>query len=211
MKSPIIAVALSLAACLAGPALSGATMVRDLGQGLTYYRVHELPADQPSPATGRPGACVLDLRYAKSDAPSAVTLREWIKFNVTPHAPFFVLENAETDTALLAALPGGGQPGILVLAPVSKTVSPDIAVHVTGAQDRKAYEALEKGADVKSLLSDDPEKPRVDEAYLEKEHIADSEAPESASDKPAPPRPLTDPVLQRAVQLHRGLLALKRI
>jgi hypothetical protein len=211
VRSTFKAIALGLAAFLAPTLLCAATLVRDLGQGLTYYRVHELPADQPSPLTGRPGACVLDLRYAKSDAPSAVTLRDWIKFNVTQHTPVFVLENAETDTALLAALPGGGQAGILVLAPISKSVFPDIAVHVTGAQDRKAYDALEKGADIKSLLSDDPEKPRVDEAYLEKEHIADSDAPETASDKPAPARPLTDPVLQRAVQLHRGLLALKKI
>ncbi|HEY5227627.1 MAG TPA: hypothetical protein VIJ19_03745 [Opitutaceae bacterium] len=211
MRKTSKAFALFLAVSLARASMSGATLVRDLGQGLTYYRVHELPADQPSPLTGRPGACVLDLRYAKSDAPSAATLKAWIKFNVTAHTPVFVLENAETDTALLAALPGGGQPGILVLAPISKSVSPDIAVHVTGAQDRKAYEALEKGADVNSLLSDDPEKLRVDEAYLEKEHIADSDAPDTVSDKPAPPRPLTDPVLQRAVQLHRGLLALKKI
>jgi hypothetical protein len=186
-------------------------MVRDLGEGLTYFRVHELPADQPSPVSGRPGACVLDLRYAKSDAPSALTLRAWIKFNVTPHTPVFVLENAETDPALLAALSGGGQTGILVIAPISKSVSPDIAIHVSGADDRKAYEALEKGADIKSLLSDYPDKPRVDEAYLEKEHIADSEAPDSVSDKPDPPKPMIDPVLQRAVQLHRGLVALRRI
>jgi hypothetical protein len=187
-----------------------ATLVRDLGQGLTYFRVHELPADQPSPVTGRPGACVLDLRYAKADAPSAITLKAWITFNVTPHAPVFVLENAETDPALLAALSGGQQPGILVIAPISKSVSPDIAIHVTGTEDHRAYEALE-GADIKSLLSDYPDKPRVDEAYLEKEHIADSEAPESVSDKPDPPKPLVDAVLQRAVQLHRGLIVLRKI
>jgi hypothetical protein len=204
-----------LASCLglaALPALgTAATLVRDLGEGLTFYRVHELPADQPSPLSGRPGACVLDLRYAKSDMPSALTLKAWIKFNVTPHTPVFVLENAETDPTLLAALSGGGQTGILVIAPISKSVSPDIAIHVSGADDRKAYDALEKGADVRSLLSDYPDKPRVDEAYLEKEHIADSEAPDSVSDKPDPPKPMIDAVLQRAVQLHRGLIALRKI
>jgi hypothetical protein len=81
---------------------------------------------------------------------------------------------------------------------------------VAPEDDRKAYDALEKGADVRSLLSDYPDKPRIDEAYLEKEHIADSEAPEVPTDKPLPPRPTVDALLQRAVQLHRGLLALKR-
>jgi hypothetical protein len=193
------------------PCGRAATLVRDLGQGLTLYRVHDLPADQPSPQSGRPGACVLDLRYAKSDEPSAATLRAWIKFNVSVHSPVFILENPQTDPALLAALPGSSQAGLLVLGPISDKIAPDIAVHVTAEEDRKAYDALEKGALVASLLSDYPDKPRVDEAYLEKEHIADSEAPEFPTDKAPPPLPLTDPLLQRAVQLHRGLIALKRI
>jgi hypothetical protein len=121
-----------------------------------------------------------------------------------------VLENAATDPALLAALPSGGQPGLLVLAPIAAKLAPDIAVRVTAAEDRKAYDALEKGADVNSLLSDYPDKPRIDEAYLEKEHIPDSESPEVPTDH-LPPRPLTDPMLQRAVQLHRGLVALKKV
>jgi hypothetical protein len=82
---------------------------------------------------------------------------------------------------------------------------------VSPEDDRRAYDALEKGADVQSLLSDYPAKPRIDEAYLEKEHIADSDSPEIPTDKPLPARPLVDAMLQRAVQLHRGLLALKRI
>jgi hypothetical protein len=195
-------------ACL--PLTAGASIVRDLGAGLTYYRIHRLPQDQPSPPAGRPGACILDLRYAKSDEIAASALRDWVKFNVSVHAPVFVLENAATDPALLATLPGGGQPGLIVLAPLSDKIGPDIAVRVTAAQDRKAYEALEKGADVTSLLSDYPDKPRIDEAYLEKEHIPDSESPEVPTDH-LPARPLVDPLLQRAVQLHRGLVALKRV
>ena len=203
------ALALCLFACL--PVGSArASIVRDLGSGLTYYRVHQLPQDQPSPPSGRPGACILDLRYAKSDEASAAALRAWIKFNVSVHAPVFVLENAATDPALLAAVPGGGQPGLIILAPIGDKIGPDIAVRVGPREDRKAYDALDKGADVKSLLSDYPDKPRIDEAYLEKEHIPDSESPEVPTDK-LPLRPLIDPMLQRAVQLHRGLVALKRV
>jgi hypothetical protein len=208
VKAKSIFSILLAAACLA-PALPGATLVRDLGKGLTYYRVHELPNDQPSPQSGRPGACIVDLRFAKSDEASASTLRAWIKFNVSVRAPIFVLENAHTDPSLLAAVTGSGQPGLVLLAPATDKVAPDITVHVSPAEDRRAYDALEKGAEVGTLLSDYPDKPRIDEAYLEKEHIADSEAPDVPADKAAPP--LTDRILQRAVQLHRGLLALKRL
>ena len=84
-------------------------------------------------------------------------------------------------------------------------------MRVAADADRRAYDALEHGASVESLLRDNPEKPRVDEEYLEKEHISDSDAPEVAEGKPSPPPPLVDSMLQRAVQLHRGLLALKKI
>jgi hypothetical protein len=130
---------------------------------------------------------------------------------VSVRAPIFVIENSQTEPALLAAIPGSGQPGLVVLAPITDRVAPDVTVPVSAADDKKAYEALEKGAEIGSLLSDYPDKPRVDEAYLEKEHIADSEAPDAPSEKAAPTPPLIDRLLQRAVQLHRGLLALKRI
>jgi hypothetical protein len=200
-----------LAACVLAHASVAATLVRDLGQGLTYYRVHEIPQDQPAPSGGRPGACVLDLRFARADELGASALKAWVRFNVSTHAPIFVLENSATDPALLAVFPAGGPAGLVVLAPASARIAPQIAVIVSPEDDRKAYDALEKGADVQSLLSDYPDKPRIDEAYLEKEHIADSEAPDLPADKPAPPRPLVDSMLQRAVQLHRGLLALKKI
>jgi hypothetical protein len=199
----------AVAACALAQAAAAATLVRDLGQGLTYYRVHEIPQDQPVAA--RAGACVLDLRYAKSDELGASALKAWVGFNSTAHAPIFVLENAQTDPALLAVFASRGPAGMLVLAPVSARLEPQISVIVSPEDDRKGYDALEKGADVRSLLSDYPDKPRIDEAYLEKEHIADSESPEIPTDKPLPPRPTVDAMLQRAFQLYRGLLALKRI
>jgi hypothetical protein len=183
----------------------------DLGQGLAYYRVHELPSDLPSPKSGRPGPCVLDLRFARADELAASALNAWVKFNASAHAPIFILENSETSASLRASFPGNGPVGVVVVAPVSDKVSPDISVQVAAAVDRLAYDAVEKGTLIGSLLRDNPDKPRIDEAYLEKEHLADSEAPDIESDKPSPPSPLVDAVLQRAVQLHQGLLALKRL
>jgi hypothetical protein len=206
-KRPILV----LATCALAHVAPAAALVRDLGQGLAYYRVHVIPQDQPAPASGRPGACVLDLRFAKSDELGASALKAWVTFNVSPHAPIFVLENSQTDPALLAVFPAQGPAGLVVLAPVSAHIGPRIAVIVSPEDDAKAYDALEKGADVQTLLNDYPEKLRIDEAYLEKEHIADSDTPDLPTDKPMPPRPLVDSMLQRAVQLHRGLLALKKI
>jgi hypothetical protein len=210
VKPIIRLLAAATAACALAHPAPAAPQALDLGQGLSYYRVHELPSDLPSTPSGRPGPCVLDLRFAKAGETAALALGAWVRFNVSPHTPIFVLENASTSPALLASFPGNGPPGLVVLAPASAGMRPDIAVRVAADVDRRAYDALEKGAPVESLLSDNPAKPRVDEAYLEKEHIPDSEAPDVAADKPSPPAPLVDALLQRAVQLHRGLLALRK-
>jgi hypothetical protein len=199
-------------AALAAPAPSWAVSIPlDLGHGLSYYRVHELPADLPPAPAGRPGACVLDLRFARSDGPGAGLLSAWVRFNASAASPIFVLENADTSPALIALFPGTGAGDVIVLAPASEKLTPTVAVHVDPADDRKAYDTVEKGAALASLLADNPAKPRIDEAYLDKEHLSDSEAPDIESDKASPPSPLVDAMVQKAVQLHRGLIALKRI
>lgn len=196
---------------LPAAAAEAAAEVRDLGQGLAYYRLHELPADLPRQAQGSPGARVLDLRFAKGDETGAAALRAWIAFNASAKAPLFVIENASTSAALKSSLSGNATAGLVLLAPDSAKLDVDVPVQVSAAADRMAYEALEKGVAPASLLADNPDKPRIDEAYLEKEHIPDSQSPEVPSDSTLPPRPLVDRLLQRAVQLHRGLLALGRI
>ncbi|HEY1764033.1 MAG TPA: hypothetical protein VGF85_03855 [Opitutaceae bacterium] len=201
----------TMAAALLVPFVQAASIPQDLGQGLTYYRIHVLPADLPSTPTAGPGACVVDLRFAKTDESAAAALKAWLKFNASPQAPIFVLENASTSPALLAAVGTGGPAGLLVIAPDSEGLAPDIAVHVSAEIDAKSYKALDAGTPIQALLKDNPEKPRVDEAYLEKEHLSDGDAPDAASDQQAPPGPLIDLVLQRAVQIDRGLLALKRL
>lgn len=203
--------ALSLAVCSLAVPAHGAAPGRDLGLGLSYYRVHELPRDMPGPDPAHPGACILDLRFAKAGEGDAASLAAWVRRAASVRTPIFVLENAKTAPPLLASLPGNGPTGLIVLAPLSARIGPDIAVEVSPESDQMGYRALEAGAPLESLLRDYPDKPRIDEAYLEKEHIADSDAPDIPTDKPLPPRPLVDLMLQRAVQLHRGLLALKRI
>jgi len=199
------------AACaLLGPAAAAAP-ARDLGRGLAYYRVHELPADLPAPPGARPGPCVVDLRFARAGEAGASALRAWVRAGATARTPVFLLENEATSAALRAALPGNGPAGLIVLAPASEGLAADITVRVTADADRGAYDLLEKGASLESLLADNPDKPRVDEEYLEKEHLSDADAPDVATGGASPPQPPVDAMLQRAVQLHRGLLALKRL
>jgi hypothetical protein len=199
------------AASLLTPSVPAAPVPRDLGNGLTYFRIHELPADLPSPPSGRPGTCVVDLRFAKAADPAAEALKAWLRFNASPRTPIFILENSSTSPALIAAVGSAGPVGLFIVAPDTAGLSPDFAVRVGADVDARAYKALDAGTPLEALLRDNPEKPRIDEAYLQKEHLSDGEAPDAASDKTAPPSPLIDLVLQRAVQVDRGLLALKKI
>lgn len=199
---------LTLALAIAASALPAAPASRDLGMGLSYLRIHELSKDMPDSA--RAGALVLDLRYAQSDAASAAGLGAWVKARASRKAPLFILENQETAKAIPASIPSG-LPGVFILAPASAGLNPDISVVVSPASDRQAYLAGDKEGPLDGLLRDYPDKPRRDEAYLDAEHLSDSDVPESEGDKKDPPMPLVDSLLQRAVQLHRGLLALRRL
>ena len=69
---------LGLALTLMAPGLA-APVTRDLGQGLLYQRVHQLPGDLPTDENERRHPCVLDLRYVGSDADSATALAAWLK------------------------------------------------------------------------------------------------------------------------------------
>ena len=218
----IPAALLALALPLLALATESARIERDLGQGLAYARVHSLPADLPA-APARLGALVLDLRYALSSSDGVTTLGAWLKFRASARTPVFVLVNGGTAPAVLEFLETADpMPGLLTLGAASSKFVPDVALRVSAATERAAYDALEHGTPVATLLTDNPAKPRHDEAEIAQEHAApsagsddDETGPEgsvSASPAlPAPPPPLIDTTLQRAVHLHRALLALKKI
>src|SRR5262245_34751309 len=73
---------------------------RDLGMGLAYYRIHQLPADLPASEGSRPPACVVDLRYARADAAGAKAFQGWLAVRVSQHSPVLVLANSDTDRDL---------------------------------------------------------------------------------------------------------------
>lgn len=186
---------------------------RDLGQGLVYLRVQKFPVDLPAKPTGRVPACVVDVRYASADTEAAAAFAAWVKARASPRSPVFVLANAETSAELLAVFARHERgSGIVVVGIERGTFRPDVAVNATTENERRAYEALEKGAPIASLLADNPNKVRNDEASLSKDRLAEASA-DAADDAMAgkkAPAPI-DPVLQRAVHLHRSLVALKKL
>ncbi len=196
--------------------LGAVPLERDLGQGLRYYRVRNLPADLPATAKegGKAPVCVVDLRFVEAEAEAATAFMAWARFRAKPRSPVLVLANASTSAALLRALAtrerGGG---IVVIGMPARQLEPDLPVKTSGEEERRAYDALEKNVPVSVLITDNPDKVRNDEASFSRERLADASAEaatEAVAPKGTPPPPL-DLALQRAVHLHRSLGALRRL
>lgn len=205
--------ALLLPAFVLAAALAGAPLERDLGQRLAYVRVKHLPADLPSQAEGKAPPLVVDVRYVEADSMAATTFAAWVRFRAAPQAPVFVLANAATSAVLLDALAQHG-PGCLTIGIPGGRFRPDSAVAAESGDERRAYDALEQGTAVEALLADFPDKVRNDEASLARGQPGAGETPaDPLPENPAPRRgaPLIDAALQRAVHLHRALVALKKL
>ena len=209
-------------------------LILDLGQGLAYHRAHSLPADLPAASPARPQPLVLDLRYTTGGPDAAITLAAWLKFRAVPRTPVFILANTETSSALRAAFAEREDtPGLIVLGLNAPDFTPDLALAAEPATERRAYDALTQPEALTTLITPTIAKPRNDEAALAAEWQPDRPgshpsltAPQPAdqgkrtttktaatpSDPATPtPPPLIDAVLQRAVHLHRALVALRQI
>lgn len=202
-------------------ALHSAPLERDLGEGLVYFRAPELPADLP-PAAKKTTPLVLDLRFATAGDHAATALDSWLRFRATRATPAFILINAETPAALLGVFAVlKSQPGLVTIGSSSDAFTPDIVISSPPEVERRAYDALPAGTAVQALIAENTDKTRVDEASIMRERadpffaaeppdLTDDEESE-ASKAPPPPAAPVDHALQRAVHLHRALLALKRL
>lgn len=200
-----------LASVLLIAAVHAAPLEKDLGFGLVYLRPRELPADLPPKPAGRVPPCVVDLRYAKSEGEAAGAFFAWLKERATTRTPVFVLANAETSLALVQPLvdkPRGS--GVVVVGIPSGKFRPHVAAAGSPEAERRAYDALGNGSPVAALLTENPDKVRNDEASLSRDRLAEAaaDAVDDAAGKPAPP---IDGALQRAVHLHRSLVALRKL
>lgn len=195
----------------------------DLGQRLTYIRLHRLPDDATilAAAWSLP-ALVVDLRYSTGNTAPSLSA----DLPARPRAaPLFVLVGPATPSEALAAL-RERVPALITLGLAAPGQVPDITLAVAPEADRRAYEALDSGASIDSLLGEKIAKTRFDEAALAHEHTGEAvtearsgsngavpaDAPPAGVPPPAAtPAEPKDAVLQRAVQLHRALLALGKL
>ncbi|MBK8475942.1 MAG: hypothetical protein IPL39_06415 [Opitutaceae bacterium] len=107
-------------------------------------------------------------------------------------------------------------PAILTLGYASPGFAPTLAVSTEPALDRAAVAALAAGRPARELIEEKLDKPRFDEARLARNHANgrrgdDAAPPDESKEPPASEVPVKDLVLQRAVFLHRALLALGRL
>jgi hypothetical protein len=191
-----------------------AAELTDLGQGLSYLRVHALAEAVKAAAT--PGALIVDLRYATADEASAAALKSALAGRPA-NAPIFILVSPATPGVLAPVI---SQSPAHTLGLAGSSPAPQVAVKTDAATDRRAYEAFEDGVPLEKLISGKIEKDRFDEATLVQEFKnGNPEAEPPPTPDPTTPKPegelakpavLTDRVLQRAVHLHHALLALRR-
>jgi hypothetical protein len=216
-----------------------ATDLTDLGQGLSYLRIHSAADADAALRKAAPGtgALVLDLRYATADEASATALKAALAGRP---ATVFILVSPATAPALIPVI--AAAPALALGVPGS-VPAPRIVVQGDAAADRRAFDAVDAGTELSKLITGKIEKERFDEASLVQEFkngndpapppTPDPTAPKTGEPKEAPaPLPgnpaergvsgtntgpatagnsaLVDRVLQRAVHLHRALLALRR-
>lgn len=222
-----LAFAFTLAVAACAPTALRAAAV-ELSPGLAYVR-GDTPPEEALKAL-EAGSVVLDLRFIADD--SVATLLSRLKtFRTHPKRIVLVLLSPETSAdarkQLAAILPGG-----ITLGRAAPDFKTDIVVTTPADTDKRAHDALRAGTPPEKLIVENAAKPRFDELALVREHRAGPEAPEpaataapadttpvapaadspAAATPPAKPAPvLIDSVLQRAVNVYRGLVAFKRL
>jgi hypothetical protein len=189
----------------------------DLGDGLVYVRVQTAATDLPPGESVRGHPCVLDLRFAHGDSVAATVLASWVSSHAANRSPIFVLVNGSTAAPLIAALTEHRISGLLSIGIEGQAFAPDIMVKESSDDERRAYDAFDHGVTIAALTTDNPDKQRNDEASLSHEHPSDATTDrDDGTVEPAAPiakssPPPIDAALQRAIQLHRALRAMKRI
>lgn len=169
----------------------------DLAPGLAYVR----SADATVIAKAlEAGSVVLDLR----------TVTEPVK-------PLRVPRTRVLLVLVSPATPAASLPGAITFGRAAPDFKTDITVTTTAEADDKAVAALAAGTAPEKLIVENADKPRFDESLLVREHQTGAEPSVPAdpaarpADPAAQPPAVVDAVLQRSVQVYRGLVALKKI
>jgi hypothetical protein len=180
-------------------ALIGTAHAAGLAPGLAYVRSTDAAVIAKALETG---SVVLDLR----------TVTEPVKpLRVPRTRALLVLVSPDTPAVNL--------PGAITLGRAAPGFKTDLAVTTTAQAETLALNALAAGTAPETLIIENADKPRFDESLLVREHHTGSTGfPDGSEDSPAAkpaaapaPPGIIDPVLQRAVHVYRGLVALKKI
>jgi len=176
------------------------TLEHDLGRGLVYMRITQVPDDLP--VRSKAPAIVIDLRYANGD-----DISEWLTTYAAPQTPIFVLANTATQKILRQSAQRVA--GSIIIGIASGSFTPDIVLDITDEEEKNAYDALTLTKDINTLLYPTTQKERYDEAAMleARDEAPNSPQSEVESDEHAP-EPLLDQAILRAVQIHRGWLVL---
>jgi len=146
-----------------------ATELTDLGAGLSYLRVHAL-ADSAKGLTAtlhERDFLVLDLRHATTDAEMAELLRTALIAR-EGKPPAFILVSPATPPAIAESLTLVANKCI-TLGIKNSIPTPQVIIEQSADADLHAYEALDSGQQLASLISGKIGKDRFDEAELMKE------------------------------------------
>lgn len=206
------------------PTFAFAADAPDLGNNLAYLRVHALTdaAGDLKATLPLKHACVLDVRYATATNEAIDALKAALAGHPADE-PLFILVGASTPAAIVDALALPTHPKFITLGITGTQPAPRIEVRATAETDRAAYDAYDHGKALTELVTGKVEKERYDESTLvhefkngnpDPEAALSPDAPKSKSDKSDDsgdtPEPIRDRVLQRALNLHQALLALRR-
>lgn len=167
--------------------VASATETTDLGQNLSYLRVHEL-ADVAKAVTSvvpENRALVLDLRYATARDDSAAQLAAALAARTGP-APLLILVAPGTPAPLAAAL-ARLPPGAVTIGVKESSPAPRLVVAQPAETDRRAHAALDSGLPLAALINGKVEKERYDEASLVQDFSNGSRNPRPPR-RPAPGR-----------------------
>jgi hypothetical protein len=209
---------LALAWCVCSLFVFAAPDPVDLGENLSYVRLRALGEDSAAISTVTSDALIIDLRRVEVTDEAIESFSAAVSQRAA-RTQLFILVGPDTPSVLaknLASLPAR----VLTLGTANSRPTPKVIVETDSKTEQAAYDAFETGTSIDALINGKIVKERYDEATLVQEfkHGAISLVPtetakndakdsESASGDSAPP---TDRVLQRAVHVHRTILALKK-
>jgi hypothetical protein len=213
----LLALGLQCSLCLQAEARQ---LRQELEPGLSYLQMQKLPEDLPSfDIPEKAGTLILDLRGTSCEGSGLMLLGSWLKIRPGADQAVLLLYNAETEQNLSRLLDQGRWPATLTLSIDGVGNQPDISVLVKPETDRLARERLAKGEKAEILIASQVPKERWDEEMLSKEHktsgrqsgkeIEKESGKKKTGDASEAKEQVADPVLARAVHVHRTLTALK--